>query len=310
VIGDVMLDEYLSGEVQRICPEAPVPVVELQARSFVPGGAANAAANIAALGGRVFLGGVTGDDLPGCGLRNACLEAGVDASGLISDSQRRTTVKTRVVARGQQILRIDDENRTPASGMTRTALALWAERKIAESEAVLLSDYGKGVVRGLAGLVIAAACRLGRPVVVDPKGNDDSEYKGATVIKPNVGELGELMGRTLCEPADLVTAGKALARRHPMSAVLVTLGAAGMLLFRDGDKPVVIEAAPVLRVFDVTGAGDTTAAALVLALAAGLSLERAARIAAVAAGIVVGKPGTSLVGLGELQERLASLERK
>ncbi len=301
VVGDVMLDEYVSGDARRVCPEAPVPVVEVASRWSVPGGAANAAANAAALGGRVILGGVTGDDMAATELAKAAKSAGVDPSGLVSDSSRPTTVKLRVLARGQQVIRADTESSAPLPPRPAELLGAWAARVAIESDAILLSDYGKGVLAdALAARVIGAAKRAGKPVVVDPKGSDSSRYQGATVVKPNLGELGELSGRVIRTPADVIDAGQRLADALDGTAVLVTRGADGMTLFRAGEVHQFLPAAPARRVFDVTGAGDTAAAALALALAAGLSVEEAARVANAAGGVAVSKIGTATVSPGEL----------
>jgi D-beta-D-heptose 7-phosphate kinase/D-beta-D-heptose 1-phosphate adenosyltransferase len=307
VIGNVMLDEYVAGDARRVCPEAPVPVVEAADRWAVPGGAANAAANATALGGQVVLGGVTGDDRAAADLARAARAAGVDPAGLVADPARPTTAKLRVLARGQQVIRVDTESAAPLPVGPAEALAGWAERAAAGADAVLVSDYGKGAVAGaVAARVIAAARRAGRPVVVDPKGADPGRYRGATVVKPNRSELGDLTGWPVRTADEVVRAGTRLADGLPGTAVLVTLGPDGMALFRAGSPPVGLPAVPARRVYDVTGAGDTVAAALVLALAAGLGVEVAARVANAAAGVVVGKVGTAAVTPAELLGALAA----
>lgn len=301
VIGDVMLDEYVSGDATRVCPEAPVPVVEVASRWCVPGGAANAAANAAALGGAVVLGGVVGGDQAAADLGKAVRAAGVDPAGFVPDPSRPTTVKLRVLARGQQVIRADTESRAPLAAAVSDLLAGWAGRAVAAADAVLLSDYGKGVLAdGLAARVIEAARRAGRPVVVDPKRSDPTRYHGATVVKPNLGELGDLAGHPVRTPGELVAAGRRVADALPGTAVLVTRGADGMALFRSGEVPLALPAGPARRVFDVTGAGDTAAATLSMALAAGLPVEAAARVANAAAGVVVSKVGTAVAGPAEL----------
>lgn len=305
VVGDVMLDEYIAGDARRVCPEAPVPVVEASERWSVPGGAANAAANAAALGGAVTLGGATGDDPAAAELAQAVRAAGVDPAGLVLDPSRPTTTKLRVLARGQQVIRVDTESTAPLSGRPSERLAEWAERFCAASGAVLLSDYGKGAVAGeLAARVIAAARRAARPVVVDPKGRDVGRYRGATVMKPNLSELAGLVGFPIRHTGDMITAGNRLAEELPGTAVLVTRGSVGMALFRAGSPALALPAAPARRVYDVTGAGDTVAAALALALAAGLSDETAARVANAAAGLAVCKVGTAVVSPDELLSAL------
>lgn len=301
VVGDVMLDEYLSGDARRVCPEAPVPVVETDRRWVVPGGAANAAANVAALGGRPILGGAVGDDPSAEELGRASRTAGVDPAGLVIDSTRPTTSKLRVLARGQQVIRVDRESTALLPAGPAEQLAGWAERIAGTVEAVLVSDYGKGVLGdGLAPRVIAAARRAGRPVVVDPKGRDAGRYRGATLIKPNQSELADLTGRSTGTAAGLFDAGQRLADDLVGTTILVTRGAEGMAVFRAGRSPLNLPAGPARRVFDVTGAGDTAAAALVLTLAAGLDIGTAARVANAAAGVVVEKVGTAMATPDEL----------
>jgi rfaE bifunctional protein kinase chain/domain len=301
VVGDVMLDDYISGDARRVCPEAPVPVIETSRRWCVPGGAGNAAANVAALGGRAVLGGVTGEDFAASELTKATRAAGVDPSGFVQDNTRPTTTKLRVLARGQQVTRVDTESTETLPSGSASQLARWAERMVAESDAVLLSDYGKGAIDGfIAGRVIAAAQKEGRPVVVDPKGTNVGRYRGATVVKPNLGELRDLSGRPASTPSEVMEAGHGVAQEMPGTAVLVTRGGDGMALFRAGTAAMVLPAAPARRVYDVTGAGDTAAAALALALGAGLTIELAARVANAAAGLAVCKVGTAVVKPDEL----------
>jgi D-beta-D-heptose 7-phosphate kinase/D-beta-D-heptose 1-phosphate adenosyltransferase len=307
VLGDVMLDEYIAGDARRVCPEAPVPVVEVATRWCVPGGAANAATNAAALGGCPILGGVTGDDPAAAELARVARAAGFEPDGLVPDPVRPTTVKLRVLARGRQVIRADTESLAPLPAAVEGLLAAWAERAVTRADAVLLSDYGKGVfANGLAARVIAAARGTGRPVVVDPKGADSSRYRGATVVKPNAGELAELTGAPVRTPAQLLAAGCKLADELPGTRVLVTRGAEGMALFVGGDRPRLLTAAPAQQVADVTGAGDTVAATLALALGAGLGFERAARLANAAGGVAVSKVGTAVVTPSELSAALAS----
>ena len=302
VVGDVMLDEYIAGDARRVCPEAPVPVVEAQRRWALPGGAANAASNVAALGGRATLAGVTGADAAAGELQRECAARRFDASGLVADPHRPTTVKLRVLARSQQVIRVDTESLQPVDGGVADQLVAAVGRTPAD--AVLVSDYGKGVLTGgAAGRVIAAAAS--RPVVVDPYGTDPTRYRGATVIKPNLPELAALTGMPVGTEEQTLAAGVRLAEVLPGTSVLLTRGADGMALFAAGRPPRLLPAARARRVFDVTGAGDTAAATLVLALAAGHPLELAARLANAAAGVVVGKVGTATVSPAELLTALA-----
>ena len=295
-----MLDEYIWGEARRISPEAPVPVVEVRRRSYAAGGAANVAANISALGGRAMLLGLIGADSQGEMLAAELRARGVETDGLIVDISRPTTTKTRVLAHNHQIARLDYEAHSqPARSVLRELLG-WIDRRIGAAEACVVSDYSKGVVSAaLAQHVIRLAREAGRPVVVDPKSRNFRRYRGTTVITPNVSEARSAAG---CEPdgnADLSRIARQLLRRLDGSAVLITRGAEGMSLFLHDHEPVHIPA-EARAVFDVTGAGDTVAATLVLALAAGETLENAARLANRAAGIAVGKVGAAGVTPDEL----------
>jgi D-beta-D-heptose 7-phosphate kinase/D-beta-D-heptose 1-phosphate adenosyltransferase len=275
-------------------------VVEATRRWVIAGGAANAAANAAQLGGRPILGGATGNDPAADELARLCRSTGIDPSGLVPDPNRPTTVKLRVLARNQQVIRVDTESTVLLPAGPADLLAAWAERAVAGADAVLLSDYGKGVIDGTGPRVIAAARSAGRPVVVDPKGTDPTRYLGARVIKPNLSELADLTRCAVGTAAAVRDAGRRLADALPGTDVLVTRGPDGMALFRAGSAPQFLAAAPARRVYDVTGAGDTVAATLALSLAAAFPVEVAARVANAAAGVVVGKVGTAAVTPAEL----------
>jgi D-beta-D-heptose 7-phosphate kinase/D-beta-D-heptose 1-phosphate adenosyltransferase len=304
VIGDVMLDEYLWGDATRLSAEAPVPVVEVRERTGAAGGAANAAANVAGLGGTAYLGGVVGVDANGRRLLGILREAGIDGAGLVRDPARPTTAKVRVLACGQQIVRVDHEVRTPPSAGIETRLLRWAEAELGRADGCILSDYGKGVVTPrLALAVIGLARGRGLPVVVDPKGTDYTRYRGATVIKPNVAEVKDVLRDELAEPTELERAGRRLVELLHGTAVLITRGADGMTLVEEG-APVRHVPAAAAPVYDATGAGDTVVAAVALALAAGAGLETATRLANHAAGLAVAKRGTSAVNASELRSML------
>ena len=306
IVGDVMLDEYIWGEVRRVSPEAPVPVVELQRQTYVPGGAANAAANVASLGGRALLGGVVGDDTQAGLLREASSRRGVEGDGLLNDPDRPTTTKTRVIAHNQQVLRVDREERSPLSPQMEEALLGWAEKHLEQANALLLSDYAKGVVTPrLAQQVIRMAQSAGKPIIVDPKGRDYRKYRGATVVTPNTQEARLALNHLLNPPEDLFELGWQLLKLLEGSAVLITRGPEGMSLFEPNHQPVHIPAV-ARHIYDVTGAGDTVVAALTMALAAGATLEQAAWLANAAAGIKVGKVGTATVSLEELHVTLSN----
>jgi D-beta-D-heptose 7-phosphate kinase/D-beta-D-heptose 1-phosphate adenosyltransferase len=302
IVGDVMLDEYIWGEVRRISPEAPVPVVEIQRRTYVPGGAANTAANVVSLGGTALLGSVVGCDHQSENLQTALVQCGVDPGGLIVEDERPTTTKTRVVAHSQQVVRVDSEVCRPLSAQTENSLLDWVEEQLRNADACILSDYAKGVVTPrVAEGCLRMARQAGKPVVVDPKGSNYAKYRGATVVKPNIHEAERLAGEEITDGPSLAAVGQRLSHLLDGAALLITRGAKGMSLFRNGSQPVHIPTV-AHNVFDVTGAGDTVLGALAMGLAAGLSLEQAAQIANRAAGIVVGKIGTATVTLEELRQ--------
>jgi D-beta-D-heptose 7-phosphate kinase/D-beta-D-heptose 1-phosphate adenosyltransferase len=302
VVGDVILDEYLWGDVRRISPEAPVPIVEIRSRSFVPGGAANAAANVVSLAGKALLGGVVGADHPADKLLEVLQRQGVDARGLLADSERTTTTKTRLIAHSQQVVRMDSEQRVPLSRPVEDALLQWVDSHLSGVDAFIISDYGKGVVTSrVAEHVIRTARQSDKPVIVDPKGANYVKYRGATIIKPNIHEVQQVLKEEIEDDKSLLEASRRLVQLLEGSAVLITRGPEGMSLFREGLAPMHI-ATVARRVFDVTGAGDTVVSTLALVLAGGAALEQAVHLANMAAGIVVGKRGTATVTLEELRQ--------
>ena len=301
VVGDVMLDRNLWGEVRRISPEAPVPVVELQRESAEPGGAANNAANVAAVGACALLGGVTGEDAEGARLRELLSARGVQHDGLLTEAGRPTTSKTRIVAHNQQVVRLDRERTEPIAAASEAQLLRWAMSQVRDVGACIISDYAKGVVTTAhAQGVIAAARAAGVPVVVDPKGTDYARYRGAAVVTPNLHEAEVATGRAARSDAELAVVARELSARLDGAALLVTRGGAGMSLFSPGAEPAHVRA-EAHQVYDVTGAGDTAITFLALALAAGAPLAVAMRLANRAAGVVVGKVGTATVSLDELR---------
>jgi len=299
VVGDVMLDEYLWGSVRRISPEAPVPVVELQKRSYVPGGAGNTAANVAGLRGEVHLIGVSGADEAGTNLRDSLQAQGIGVEGLLIDKGRPTTTKTRIIAHSQQVVRVDQEHRGAFPAALEGRLLGLIDERLSHVDACILADYAKGVVSAtLARHLIHRATTLGKPVVVDPKGADFSKYHGSTLVKPNLHEASLFLKHEVASPEEVLEAGQRLLDLLGSAGVLITRGAAGMSLFEKGMEPVQIPA-QAREVYDVTGAGDTVASTLALALTAGANLEQAARLASRAAAITVGRVGTTAVRLEE-----------
>jgi rfaE bifunctional protein kinase chain/domain len=303
-IGDLMLDEYVWGRVSRISPEAPVPVVEVEGRSHVPGGAANVASGVVALGGTASLGGVVGDDEHGRQLREALAERSVDCGGVLDARDRRTTVKTRVIAHSQQVVRTDFEERAPLDDETAARLLAWAGDEVERADVLVLSDYAKGLLtEEVLQTLIERATAAGKPIVVDPKGVRYEKYRGATILTPNVHDAERAASYPVQEYDDLLEVARRLDGVLPGTDLLITRGAEGMSLMRDGAS-VDIEA-DARAVYDVTGAGDTVVAALASALGRGVEVEDAVRLANAAAGIAVGKVGTASVTLDELRARLS-----
>lgn len=294
VVGDVMLDRYWFGEVSRISPEAPVPVVKVERSEERPGGAANVARNIAALGAQAALLSVVGADEAGAALAKLLADSAIDAS-LHEDPQLNTTVKLRVLGRQQQLLRIDFEN-WPAHEVLEAKLAEF-EQRIASCAVVILSDYGKGGLTHIAAMIRSARAH-GKPVLVDPKGDDYARYAGASLITPNRAELREVVGRWNGEEDLAARVGK-LRADLGLDALLLTRSEEGMTLFAaDG---ITHEPALAREVYDVSGAGDTVIATLAVMLASGTNLADAMRWANRAAGIVVGKLGTATCSIEELK---------
>lgn len=304
VVGDVMLDEYIRGDVSRISPEAPVPVLEVRSHDWRLGGAANAAANIQALGGATALVGVVGKDDTAAILSERLTHHGI-ASAVVTDPDRPTSKKTRLVAQQQQIVRIDHERRHAVAGAIADELRRAIDAVIPTAQACVLSDYAKGVVTPeIARHLIDAAHDAGVPVIVDPKQRSFVAYRGATVITPNLHEL-EAASHGIA-PFEVERAATHLLPDLAGAALLVTRSADGMTLFRAGQPPFHV-AALAKEVFDVTGAGDTVVAAVALALAARVPIEQAVSIASVAAALSVSKRGTSTVSPGELTTAIDAL---
>lgn len=303
VVGDLILDEFVWGKVSRISPEAPVPVVWVESESVMPGGSANVANNIRSLGGQVTLVGIVGEDQWGSALLADLAARKIDTSGVLK-SPRPTTVKTRVIAHHQQVVRVDREQRTPLPIALGERLIKAIEERIEQVDALIIEDYGKGVVtRALLEAVIPLARSHQKIVTVDPKEEHFELYRGVTALTPNRMEAGEAVGRELESDDDVERAGREILRRLACEAVLITLGEDGMCLLETQGRVVRIPTV-AQEVFDVAGAGDTVIATFTLALAGGATMEQAARMANYAAGIVVGKLGVAVATSEELLARM------
>ncbi|AWW48845.1 D-glycero-beta-D-manno-heptose-7-phosphate kinase [Polynucleobacter paneuropaeus] len=294
VVGDVMLDRYWFGDTHRISPEAPVPVVQVGKVDERLGGAANVARNVAALGGHATILGVIGDDEPGQRVTQLLTASGVD-SQLEVDSKVPTIVKLRVIARQQQLIRLDFEEPPSDKALARKLERF--EKSLADADVVILSDYGKGALDQVT-LMVEQARAQNKMILVDPKGEDYEKYRGATVLTPNRSELRQVVGRWSSEE-DLTKKAQDLRRSLNLQALLLTRSEEGMSLFTDAGVSHV--KAQAREVFDVSGAGDTVIATLAVALAAKWPLEKAMALANRAGGIVVGKLGTATVTSEELQ---------
>ncbi|MCI5146605.1 MAG: D-glycero-beta-D-manno-heptose-7-phosphate kinase [Candidatus Electrothrix sp. AR3] len=309
VIGDVILDQFIWGTVSRISPEAPVPVVNVTKEELLLGGSANVVHNILSLGGRCALCGIIGDDPMGEQLLALMTASGAPVDGVIKGN-RPTTLKTRVVAQGQQVVRYDREKVGSPSSQTLARLQEYLIANLGDFDAVVVSDYAKGVVSkelmdSLHQLLTQVRSREGRtiPLIVDPKPINLQRFNGATVITPNNFEAAKISGIDIVDEYSLLAAGRRIQQKISCRAVLITRGEAGMALLEDNQNLVTI---PTMakEVYDVTGAGDTVAATLALGLAAGCSMADAAVLANHAAGIVVGKIGTASVSRQELLSAL------
>ena len=327
VVGDLMLDRYLWGTASRLSPEAAVPVVDFVEQSECLGGAGNVAANLAALGAKVEAFGALGGDEAGRALQKCFRDASIDGKGVLPDAKRVTTVKTRIIARHQQVVRVDRERREPLRAETQEKLLRIVFAALKKLDTLVLSDYDKGVISdNFADRVLSATHQLKVPVFVKPKTSRLYAYRGARAIVCNAKEAGFYVTRALAEEKSVEEAGRALLAHFGCSAVVITRGEKGMSVFEESSprhvnipatsfevtyarvgQPGIERAATGRQVFDVTGAGDTVLSVLALAAAAGASLVDAAMLANIAAGVVVGKLGTASVSQQELEHALDEL---
>ena len=312
VIGDLMLDEFIWGNVSRISPEAPVPVVNVTGETYYPGGAANVARNLRDLGASTLLAGVLGQDAPGERLCRLLAEAGIETGGVQHIAAGRTTVKTRIIARNQQVVRVDREEPVAMTAGEKQHLAGTIEQAMDRVDGVVVADYGKGLLdQDLADRICCAARERRKVLAVDPHPHTSLLWKGATAVKPNRIEAFNAAGMRLQPPADpavsdeaLLAAADRLLRLWEPGSLLVTLGEQGMMLFAEGAAPYHIPTR-AKEVFDVSGAGDTAIAVLTLGLIAGAPPREAAELANRASGIAVAKLGTATVTPRELEATFA-----
>lgn len=308
VIGDIMLDRFIWGKVSRISPEAPVPIVEVEHETTMLGGAANVVNNIVSLGGNVLLSGILGDDLVGREIISKLKELDVDVSGIFVENDRPTTVKTRIIAHAQQVVRYDREKRISFKSHTINRFLNFIQEKKEGLSGIILSDYGKGVVtRELMNGVKKVMSDSKIPLAVDPNVKNFSLYKDVTIITPNHHQAGEVADMEIVDKESLRIVGEKILHNQGCQALLITRGEDGMTLFEEDGKITHIKSM-ARKVYDVTGAGDTVIATLMLGIGSGLDLKSAAYLSNLAAGIVVGEVGTSTVRIDNLKELIGRLE--
>lgn len=308
VIGDLMIDQYIWGDVSRVSPEAPVPVVGVSQETLRLGGAANVVNNVISLGGAVEICGIAGDDQMGRWLVREFEKKSVGARGVILEGDRPTTIKTRIIAHNQQVVRFDREVTSPVKRDTEKIILGMITSLLPECGAIVISDYAKGVITPtLLKKAVSAAIDAGVPIAVDPKSNHFAMYRGVTVLTPNLFEAAAGAGMVIGSIQDLEEAGNRIISNLDCPYLIITRGDQGMTLFTRGQKPQHIPAVS-REVYDVTGAGDTVVATIALALAAGLTMEDSARLSNVAAGVVVGEVGTVPITRDQMKVRFRELE--
>lgn len=306
VVGDLILDEYVWGDVDRISPEAPVQIVSVNSEEYTLGGSGNVVNNLIALGATVSVAGVVGQGRFGNLLLEKMQTIGVNTEGVLAEAERPTTRKTRIIAANQHVLRIDREACRELSQPSLRSMSAFVASKIPSADMILVSDYGKGVVTPeLLKNLVQAAGKHGKTIIADPKGLDFTKYAGVSILTPNLKEAARAAGFDRVNRQTAFEAGKIILERIKIDHLLVTCGKDGMVIFEKGRPPVAIEAV-ARQVFDVSGAGDTVLAVFGLTLSIGASMQEAARVANTAAGIVVGKVGTATVSVEELNEALKS----
>ncbi len=300
VVGDVMLDEHIWSTVSRISPEAPVPIAQVQSITHVPGGAGNVAANISALGGKPILVGMVGQDGSASKLRSALRKNRIPSVGLIVSGGRVTTLKSRVIAHQQHVVRVDREDKSPIPHHVQTAAISKVRALIPSVSAVILSDYGKGfLTENVAQTIIQLARKKGKKVLVDPKVRNLRKYRGATLITPNQGEAALAANIEILNSRDCLRSGRILQKQSHAEGILITQGPDGMTYIPRTGRPLHVPAVE-RAVFDITGAGDSVIATLALALGSKIPIHEALMLATCAAGVAIGKVGTAPVSRKEL----------
>jgi D-glycero-beta-D-manno-heptose-7-phosphate kinase len=304
VVGDIMMDQFLWGAVNRISPEAPVPVVKVEKETFLLGGAANVVNNLLGLKAQVLLAGVIGSDGMGRKLIRRLQGLGTSTEGIIIEEDRPTAIKTRIIAHHQQVVRVDREQVNPIRPESLKAILEMAKKNLPGISGIIVSDYGKGVVsKDLMVRLRSMAHKASLPILVDPKPHNIRWYEEVTIITPNHIEAGQALGKKIEKEEDLIWVGRQLLRRLKCESVLITRGKDGMTLF-SRNRPYNHIPTVAKKVFDVTGAGDTVIASLMIALASGLNLVQACMTANYAAGIVVGEVGTAAIQAEDLRKVL------
>jgi len=304
VVGDIMLDRYIWGNVTRISPEAPVPVVAKMRETQAAGGAANVALNVLSLGGQAEIVGVLGSDASGEALREILKQSGLRTDGLASEAGRRSTVKTRIIAHSQHVVRLDEESTGNILPETERFIAAYVQGRLSECDVVVLSDYAKGVLTdSLVQRIIGLCGTVSKPVVVDPKGVHYDRYAGASVVTPNKSEAAKALGLDGPGSHSTSSLGIRLLEALSVDAILITEGEAGMTLFERGKQPVHVSSI-ARHIYDVSGAGDTVIAAMSLVLSVGGDLLAAATLGNTAAGVGVEQMGTTAVTAATLRDAL------
>jgi len=304
VLGDLMVDRFIYGDAERLSPEAPVPVVRLKSRTSQPGGAANVANNVVSLGGRVSVFGVLGDDAAGSEVKDLLTSRGADLRGIVSPAGYPTIIKTRIIARGQQMLRIDEEEPAAVGADSRSSIAERLSEQIRDIHVLAISDYAKGLITLDLALHVIAICNDAEvPVLVDPKPSNATIFAGADLIKPNLAEALRIAGREgEAGPLDMPALCRAVREATGVKAVMITAGAQGMHVLSDGTYRH-LPGHP-REVFDVAGAGDSTLAAVALGLGSGLSVFEAAWLGNLAGSLAVGHQGVASISAAELLEEV------